>query len=107
MSIARIYSEGNPVSPDGESWDKYIAFSGLTRLTEVVSLDGLLCPSLLPEIKDDYWPHIVNEDFMLQYFVDFDFLMKQVAGFELKNILCVGRNPTPLLNRHPRETSNS
>ena len=59
------------MSPDGESWDKYIAFSGLTRLTEVVSLDGLLCPSLLPEIKDDYWPHIVNEDFMLQYFVCF------------------------------------
>ncbi|HXN48441.1 MAG TPA: hypothetical protein VN893_17465 [Bryobacteraceae bacterium] len=84
-----------PFTPaDGEKWDKYIEWSGLKQLDEVVSLDGLLCPTLLREIKDEYWPHIVNEDFMLQFFVDFDFLMTQVAEIETKNVLCVFRNPT-------------
>lgn len=83
-----------PFTPDaGEAWSKYIQWSGLTQLEEVVSLDGMLCPTLLPEIRDDYWPHIVNEDFMLGYFLDFDFLIKQVAGIERKNLLCVFRNP--------------
>jgi len=78
---------------DGEVWQKYVEGSGLTQLQEVVSLDGLLCPTLLPDIKDEYWPHIVNEDFMLHFFVDFDYLIKQVAELEPKNVLCVFRNP--------------
>lgn len=83
-----------PFTQDGQGWDQFIEFSGLKQLKEVVSLDGLLCPPVLREIKDDYWPYIVNEDFNLKFFVDFDFLMKQVAGIEVKNILCVIRNPT-------------
>ena len=83
-----------PFSPeDGAKWDKYLKWSGLTQLQELVSLDGMLCPTILPEIKDDYWPHIVNEDFMLAYFLDFDFLMTQVAGIARKNVLGVFRNP--------------
>jgi hypothetical protein len=83
-------------SKDGAKWDEYVAWSGLTQLDEVVSLDGMLCPTLFPEIKDDYWPHIVNENLMLNFFVDFDFLKRQIAGFEKKNVLCVFRNPAVL-----------
>ena len=64
---------------EAEAWQKYVEWSGLTQLQEVVSLDGILCPTLLPGIKAEYWPHIVNGDFMLHLFVDFDFLMNQVA----------------------------
>jgi hypothetical protein len=64
-------------SRGGEAWDRYVEWSGLTQLDEVVSLD---CPTLLPEIRDDYWPHIVNEDFMLQFFTDLEFLLAQVSG---------------------------
>jgi hypothetical protein len=78
----------------GEKWEKYIAWSGLKQLDEVVSLDGLLCPTLLRDIKDDYWPHIVNENFMLHFFTDFEFLVTQVTDVEPKNVLCVCRNPT-------------
>lgn len=81
-------------SKDGEKWASYISWSGLTQLDEVVSLDGMLCPTLLPEIKDEYWPHIVNENFMLNFFVDFDFLKEQIAGIEKRNVLCVYRDPT-------------
>src|SRR5450432_1128688 len=84
-----------PLTPAcGESWTRYVEWSGLTQLSELVTLDGMLCPPLLPEIKETYWPHIVNEDFMLHYFIDFDFLMKEVAMIEEKNVLCVFRNPS-------------
>jgi hypothetical protein len=83
-----------------ERWTKYIAWSGLTQLDEVVSLDPILCPSLLPDIKAEYWPHIVNEDFMLNFFVDLEFLFGQLPDVAERNLLCVFRNPlnppTPL-----------
>jgi hypothetical protein len=80
-------------TPRRDGWEKYIAWSGLRQLDEVVSLDPILCPTLLPDIKASYWPHIVNEDFMLGFFVDLDFLLAQVPAFEEKNLLCVWRNP--------------
>jgi hypothetical protein len=84
-------------SRDGDKWRKYVAWSGLVQLDEVVSLDPMLSPSVLPEIKDNYWPYIVNEDFMLNFFVDLDFLLQAVSGVVKKNLLCVCRNPqTPI-----------
>lgn len=83
-----------PFGPeDGQRWTDYIAWSGLTQLKELVGLDLMLCRPVLDEIKDEYWPHIVNENFMLNFWVDFDFLMRQVAAIQKKNVLCVFRNP--------------
>ena len=95
MQAAPSFIATEPFTPAaGEKWKKYIEWSGLKQLDEVVSLDGLLCPTLLSDIKHDYWPHIVNENFMLHFFTDFDFLVTQVADIEPKNVLCVFRNPT-------------
>jgi hypothetical protein len=80
----------------GEAWEKYIAWSGLTQLDEVVSLDPMLCPTLLPDIKDEYWPRIVNEEFMLHFFLDLEFLLGQISDVTECNVLCVYRNPTNL-----------
>lgn len=80
-----------------KSWTKYVSWSGLTQLDEVVSLDPMLCPTLLPEIKPEYWPHIVNEDFMLAFFVDLEFLLDQITDIEERNLLCVYRNPPSAL----------
>ena len=77
----------------GEAWDTYVEWSGLTQLDEVVSLDPMLCPTLLPDIRDGYWPHIVNEEFMLQFFTDLEFLLAQLSGTPERNLLCVYRNP--------------
>ena len=88
------FTATEPFTPnDGAKRNEYIAWSGLAQLDEVVSLVGMLCPTVLREIKDDYWPHIVNENFMLHFFVNFDFLREQVAGIEKKAILCVFRDP--------------
>ena len=84
-----------PFGPnDGFRWSTYIAWSGLTQLDELVSLDGMLCPSVLHgDIADDDWPHIVNEDFMLNFFVDLDYLKRRTVAIERTNLLSVFRNP--------------
>jgi hypothetical protein len=63
-----------------DAWGKYIAWSKLEQLDELVSLDGILCPTVLPKIKPEYWDRIVNEDFMLQFFTDPDYLRGEISG---------------------------
>jgi hypothetical protein len=75
------------------AWAKYIAWSGLEQLDEIVSLDSSFCPTVLPDIKVEYWNHIVNEDFMLHFFTDLDYLRSEIASILQKNLLCVFRNP--------------
>jgi hypothetical protein len=55
-------------------------------LDEAVSLDPALCPTLLSQIKEEYWPHIVNEDFMVNFFVDLDFLLRKISGERERNL---------------------
>jgi hypothetical protein len=78
---------------DGAKWVDYVKWSGLRQLEELISLDAILCPTLLPDIKADYWPHIVNEDYRLHFFTDLAFLRRQVSAIDGGRILCVYRNP--------------
>ena len=79
---------------DGKNGRKYIEWSGLTQLVELSSLDPILCPPVLHGVKNEYWPYIVNEDYMLAFFLDDDFLRKEVTNIQHKNLLCVFRNPS-------------
>ena len=74
-------------------WQRYIEWSRLAQLDEVVSLDPMLCPSVLPEVKPEYWSRIINEDFMLHFFIDPNYLRGEVTAIPRKNFLCVFRNP--------------
>ncbi len=84
---------------DGDAWANYIDFSKLTQVVELVSLDGSLCAPVLREIRDYYWPYIVNEDFCLNFFTDLGFLRQELASQEIigARLLCVYRNP----EKHP------
>jgi hypothetical protein len=93
VTVQPWYIATEMFTPRHEEWSMYIAWSGLTQLEEVVSLDPMLCPPLLPDIKTEYWPHIVNEDFMLNFFVDLEFLLGQIPEAGERNLLCVYRNP--------------
>jgi hypothetical protein len=98
------YIATEPFTPqDGKRWQKYIQWSGFTQLTEVISLDHMLNPPILSEVKADYWPHIVNEDFMLHYFVNLEFLKREIGGVARRNLLCVLRNPSDEPARPPTE----
>lgn len=93
--MQRLYIATEKFDPSHcTGWDKYMEWSGLTQLTEVVSLDGMLCPTALGEIKDSYWPYIMNEDFMLDFFVDLEFLRSQLTDTSNLNILGVIRSPS-------------
>ncbi|RAZ89229.1 hypothetical protein DPM33_19975 [Mesorhizobium hawassense] len=93
--MQRLYIATEKFDPShGTGWKEYIEWSRLTQLTEVVTLDGMLCPAVLGEIKDSYWPHIVNEDFMLGFFLDLDFLLSELPDTRDLNILGVIRKPS-------------
>jgi hypothetical protein len=77
----------------GDDWNRYIAWSKLHQLSEVVSLDSILCRYVVGEVLEEDWPHIVNEDFMLDYFTDLDYLLRRCGGVADRNLLCVFRNP--------------
>ena len=78
---------------DGRTWTEYVKWSGLEQLEELVSLDSMLCNTVLPDTKDEYWPYIVNEDYMLDFFVDLKFLLAETSHTDDKNVLCVFLNP--------------
>lgn len=80
---------------NGAAWDRFVDWSGLAQLEDVVSLDPMICPPLNQhhDVPPDYWDHIVSEDFMLDFFVDLPFLLECVDGMDEYNLLCVFRNP--------------
>jgi hypothetical protein len=95
MSPAPYYLATTVFDPQsGESWTDYVNWSGLSQLRGLATLDDMLCPFLLYEIKDSYWPHIVNEDNLLNFFNDLDFMLSEIGSLEGVNVLAVLRNPT-------------
>ncbi len=78
----------------GDSWSRYINWSGLTQLREVISLDGCLCPSIFQELVDEDWKYNVHEDFKLHLFLDLDYVLRRVKGTERVNVLALIENPT-------------
>ncbi len=92
-----VYSAVKRFDPAcGEEWQRFIAWSGLTQLREAITLDGILCPSILRELTAEDWEHNVQEDFKIHLFLDLDHVLKRVAGDEQVNVLAVMENPTTM-----------
>lgn len=79
----------------GEPWQSYIAWSGLGQLREVVSLDGVLCPSFFSELTEEDWRYNVQADFKTHLFLDVDHVVRRTQASERTNVLAVIENPTP------------
>ena len=93
--MAVIYTAVERFEPvSGDSWRKYIEWSGLTQLREVVSLDGILCPTIFRELVAEDWEHNVQEDFKTSFFHDLDYVLGKVAGNDRANVLAVLHEPT-------------
>ena len=78
----------------GERWRKYIEWSGLTQLREVVSLDGMLCPSVLGELTDEDWNHNVQAADLTSSFLDMDYMLSRIGDEDETNVLALMQNPT-------------
>jgi hypothetical protein len=88
-----VFTAVEKFGPAEKSWDKYIQWSKLTHLTEVVSLDGCLCPNAIKELAAEDWQHNVQENFKTSLFVDLDYLLSRVQGRQNLNILAVAHEP--------------
>ena len=81
---------------DGISWNKYIEWSKLTHLTELVSLDGMLNEILVEPDYDhaDDWNfiHIVKQ-YQTGFFTTLDFVFKRLKAKDKFNLLTVVLKP--------------
>ncbi len=81
---------------DGERWSKYLSWSGLTHLEEVVGLDGCLSPCLLDTLGAEDWDHVVFGDHIFACFDTPDYAMRRVAvdvDRERLQLLALAREP--------------
>jgi hypothetical protein len=89
----------------GESWPKYVAWSGLAHLEEVVGLDCVLCPCPLTQLTAEDWEHVVFAEHLFGCFDDSAYALSR-AGADLTidriQLLALAREPVehevPTLN---------
>jgi hypothetical protein len=90
-----LYTASKKFDPTcGESWRKYIEWSGLVQLKEVISLDHILCPNFFNQLTVEDWQFNVQEDFKIHLFHDLDHVLSRVAGNMRINVLALMLNPT-------------
>jgi hypothetical protein len=78
----------------GERWERYVAWSGLTQLRELVSLDTILCPTVPQDLIDADWEHNIHADYQVFYFRSLEYLRERVAEETDLNILAVVQQPS-------------
>lgn len=79
----------------GDRWKGYAAWLGKPELRRVITLDGMLCPSLVSNLQDEDWQHNVQADFLLDLFHDFEYLKLRTSSFQRRNLLLAIANPKP------------
>jgi hypothetical protein len=81
---------------DGISWEKYLEWSRLTHLTELISLDGMLTELLVEPNHDDAddWNHIVTDElYETGFFTTLEYVMRRSKKREKFNLLAVVIKP--------------
>lgn len=74
-------------------WTKYIAWSGLTQLVEVIGLDQLLCSPLLDLDDDDVWPYVAQEALPDVLALDVEWLRRRLSPTARQRVLYVVKEP--------------
>jgi hypothetical protein len=92
IKLKPCYAAVEKFSPtDGSVWGKYIHWSGLSQLTELISLDGCLCKPVLKEFITEDFEHISEESHLSGFFKDLDYLRKRLhgkTGIQILAVLC-------------------
>jgi hypothetical protein len=78
----------------GEAWGKYIQWSGLRHISELVSTDTMLCPPVIDELVDADWQHNIHADNKIYRFHDCAYLKKRINYDSARhNILAIIERP--------------
>ena len=87
------YTALRKFGPGSDGWASYLAWAKLPHLTEVVSLDIILCPPIIQELTVVDWQHNVQEDFKTVFFVDLDYLLSRVGDPAAANTIATIEEP--------------
>ncbi len=79
---------------NGERWLGYTRWLGRTDLEGVVTLDSVLCPPVVHVESSDDWQFVAQEEFMLDFFTNLDFVLQRVSGHRPSVVVAVARNPS-------------
>lgn len=79
---------------DGDRWAGYLSWLGRIDLARLVTLDSMLCPTLVTVEDDPDWEFVVQEDFMLDFFTDLGFVLDRAAPFPRHMVLAAAREPS-------------
>jgi len=79
---------------NGERWLGYTRWLGRTDLVRVVTLDSILCPPVVHMETSEDWPFVAQEEFMLDFFTDLDFVRRRVSGHRPSVVIAVARDPS-------------
>ena len=81
-------------SDNGERWVGYTRWLGRTDLTRIITLDNVLCPPVVHVESSNDWQFVAQEEFMLDFYNNLDFVLKRVAGHRPSVVLAVSRDPS-------------
>lgn len=76
----------------GEAWTRYLTWAKLSHLREVISLDILLCPDVLRDLREEDWEHNIHQDLYTFFFRDLPYLRARV-GDQAAHVLAVAHEP--------------
>jgi hypothetical protein len=79
---------------DGERWLEYARWLGRPDLQRVVTLDSMLCPPVVRIESDEDWQFVVCEDFMLDFFTDFEFVRRRASVIPGSLVVVAARDPS-------------
>ena len=87
------YTATEQFNKNHDGWEKYVEWSKLFKVNEIVSLDISLCPALIKTPNQEDWKHLVDEYKNCCFFNDLDYLKERVKKVVSKNILALIYEP--------------
>jgi hypothetical protein len=79
------------------AWTKYVEWSKLAHLTEVVGLDCCLCPAVVKANSAEDWEHVLYPEHLCEVFDDWQYAISRLpSDRDLRSlqVLAVLREPT-------------
>jgi len=75
-------------------WDKYIQWSKLDHLDEVISIDCSLCPFVLSELNSEDWNNISEEKRFFGLFKSADYCIRRFKDFDNTQVVAIQIEPS-------------
>jgi len=79
---------------NGERWSGYLQWLGRSDLKRIVTLDSLLCPTVVHVQSAEDWQFVAQEELMLDFFNEPGFVLRRVAHHRPSMVVAVARDPT-------------